>query len=168
MILPIHNRDLADTPGGRPVSADILGGTVNILGLTHWTRELSGNSKWIPINIRLCPWWIWCPSDSPLSLTIMFILVGGLLFCSRLLQIKGSWSAYRFPWVLISGLCLSWFNLLLSLFGRCKRQARWLDSSYHIQTNVSERRGIIWDISIHSIRNGEVFFQYSLYISKGY
>ena len=34
-----------------------------------------------------------------------------------------------------------------------------VDSSYHIQSSMSVRRGIIWDISIHNIRKGEGLFE---------
>ena len=33
-------------------------------------------------------------------------------------------------------------------------QARKVDSSYHVWTSVSVRRGIIWGISVHSIHKG--------------
>ena len=42
------------------------------------------------------------------------------------------------------------------------------DSSYHIWTNVSVRRGVIWGISVHGIHKGEVLFISSVYIEKGY
>ena len=43
-----------------------------------------------------------------------------------------------------------------------------VDSSYHIWTNMSVRRGIIWGISAHSIDKGEVLIFSSLYIQKCY
>ena len=39
-----------------------------------------------------------------------------------------------------------------------------LDSSYHVQINVSVKKGIIWGISIHNIHKGEVWFFPSAYI----
>ena len=39
-----------------------------------------------------------------------------------------------------------------------------VDSSHHTQTNVSVIRGIVWGISVHSTRKGEVLFLSSVYI----
>jgi hypothetical protein len=43
-----------------------------------------------------------------------------------------------------------------------------VDSSYHVQANVSVRRGIIEGISVYSIHKGEVLFISNVYILKGY
>ena len=56
MTLPIHVRDPDHTLGGRPVSVNTLGGAANNRELLYWTLELSGNSKWIPVNNRLVPY----------------------------------------------------------------------------------------------------------------
>ena len=39
-----------------------------------------------------------------------------------------------------------------------------MDYSHHIRINVSVIRGIIWDISAHSLHKGEVLFFSSVYI----
>ena len=41
-----------------------------------------------------------------------------------------------------------------------------VDSSDHIQTNMSVRRGIIWGISVHRINKGEAQIFSSVYIKK--
>ena len=41
---------------------------------------------------------------------------------------------------------------------QCDTLSMGMDSSYHLQTKVSVRRGIIWGISIQSMHKGEVYF----------
>ena len=43
-----------------------------------------------------------------------------------------------------------------------------MDSSYHVRINMSVRRNIIWNISVHSVHEGEVLFFFGVYIYKGY
>ena len=43
-----------------------------------------------------------------------------------------------------------------------------VDSSYHVRTKVSVKRGVIWDISIDGIREGEVWLPFGVYIQKCY
>ena len=46
---------------------------------------------------------------------------------------------------------------------------RGVDSSYHIWTNMSIERGVLWDIIVHSIHVKERYsFFYSVYIQQGY
>jgi hypothetical protein len=37
-----------------------------------------------------------------------------------------------------------------------------VDQSYHVQTNMSVERGIIWGISVYNIYKGEVLFFFSV------
>ena len=41
-----------------------------------------------------------------------------------------------------------------------------MDSSYHVQTNLSVRRGVILGISAHIIQNEKVLYFFSVYILK--
>jgi hypothetical protein len=41
-----------------------------------------------------------------------------------------------------------------------------VDSSYHVRTNVSVRRGIIWDISVHNIHKGVALFFFGVTFKK--
>ena len=42
----------------------------------------------------------------------------------------------------------------------------WVDSPYHVQTNMSVRRTIVGGTSVHSILKGEVLFFSSVYVEK--
>ena len=37
----------------------------------------------------------------------------------------------------------------------------WMDSSFHVWTDVSVKRGIIWGISVHNMHMGEVLIFFS-------
>ena len=54
--------------------------------------------------------------------------------------------------------CVRWTGDNKGTF-RCPRGwTQVVDSSQHVWTNMSARRGLIWDINVHSIHKGEVFF----------
>ena len=64
-------------------------------------------------------------------------------------------------------------NSSLSNFFDCKPlfwesdcHARGVDYSYHVRTNVSVRRVIIFGISVHNIQHGEVLFFFSVCVWK--
>ena len=60
---------------------------------------------------------------------------------------------------------LTFVNLKYVIFVSTMLLSRVVDFSYHIQSDVSVRRGIIWGISVHNINKGEVLF---LKIAKTY
>ena len=60
---------------------------------------------------------------------------------------------------------LTFVNLKYVIFVSTTLLSRVVDFSYHIQSDVSVRRGIIWGISVHNIHKGEVLF---LKIAKTY
>ena len=60
---------------------------------------------------------------------------------------------------------LTFVNLKYVIFVSTMLLSRVVDFSYHIQSDVSVRRGIIWGISVHNIHKGEVLF---LKIAKTY
>ena len=60
---------------------------------------------------------------------------------------------------------LTFVNLKYVIFVSTMLLSRVVDFSYHMQSDVSVRRGIIWGISVHNIHKGEVLF---LKIAKTY
>ena len=60
---------------------------------------------------------------------------------------------------------LTFVNLKYVIFVSTMLLSRVVDFSYHIQSDVSVRRGIIWGISVQNIHKGEVLF---LKIAKTY
>ena len=91
MTLPILSWDPAHTLCRRPVSADTLGGTLNIRGLTHWNHALSGNSKWMPLNIRFPPLMNRMPVQLHSS-HIRFFVQTNQFICKESLILPEHWS----------------------------------------------------------------------------
>ena len=70
-----------------------------------------------------------------------------LPMCFKFIIIKISYLGESFPLKRGGGVCV--------------------DSSYHVQTNVSTQRVMVQDTSVHSIHKGEVLFFSSVYIYIG-